>query len=194
MELFKKLFRPFDDGSIFKFIVVLLFVLGALAALLNAAVMDFNLLRMLKEARFLMGMAVIVLAAAIALASLGQALVLAFRGAAEVLLQRDEKYSLVRLFAKVLRTAGESYFLFLLLLSPGGCLAIWLGGADIASLIPVPGAEAAGGTFLAGLFLLVAGVLVGPAQLFVTYLVAELVELLASIANDVSAMRAAKGA
>jgi hypothetical protein len=192
MDLLKKVFQPFDDGFIFKWIVVALFVLSAVAATLNALALDYGLLRFLGEAKFLAGVALLVLAGAILLASLAQASIVLYRGAWEVICLKAEKHSLVRLFARVLRVAGEAYFLFFIVLAPGGCLAVWLGGTDILGQVPMPGLRETSGAFMGGLLVLVLGILLAAAQLFVAYFLAEVVELLASIANDVAALRKAR--
>jgi hypothetical protein len=192
MDVLKKAFQPFDDGFIFKWIVVALFVLSAVAAILNALALDYGLLRFLGEAKFLAGVAMLVLAGAMLLASLAQAAILLYRGAWEVLCLKAEKYSLVRLFSKVLRVAGEAYFLFFIVLAPGGCLAVWLGGTDLVGQVPMPGLREASGAFMGGLLVLVLGILLAAAQLFVAYFLAEVVELIASIANDVAALRKAR--
>jgi hypothetical protein len=192
MDVLRKVFQPFDDGFIFKWIVVVLFVLSALAAILNALALDYGLLRNLAEAKFLTGVAMLVLAGAMLLASLAQALILLYRGAWEVLCLKAERYSLVRLFSKALRVIGEAYFLFFVVIAPGGCLAVWLGGTELLGQVPIPGLREASGAFMGGLLVLVLGILLAAAQLFVAYFLAEVVELLASIAGDVAALRKAR--
>jgi hypothetical protein len=197
MESIKRLFRVFDEGAFFKWIVVVLFALGALLTLLSAIALDIRLLKLLKRASFFDGVGWIVLAGGVLLACLAQIAILLFRGSYEISKIRQPRYSLLSLFSKSIRAVSESYLLLYIIIAPFACLATWLGGLDVLPRVPYPVFSAAiffltESTFLSGLIVFVYGVALALAQLFIAYLVAELIELLPAIAADVASIRQSK--
>jgi hypothetical protein len=191
MEAVRRAFRVFDDGIIFRWVVVCLFVVTALAALVGAVATDFGLLSLLRDATFLHGVALLVLAATLLMGGVAMAAVILFRGAYEVVSRKAEKYALVPLITRMLRVGSEAGFFYFILISPGTCLAVWLGGMGMTAYTAIP-ALPAGSTFFGGILALLAGVATAFVLLCAGYLVAELLELLVSVANDVSAIRAGK--
>jgi hypothetical protein len=197
MESIKRLFRVFDEGAFFKWIIVVLFALGALLTLIIAVKLDFRLLKLLKSSSFFDGVGWIVLAGGVLLACLVQIAILLFRGSYEISRIRQPRYSIIALFAKSIRAISESYLLRYIILAPFACLATWLGGLDVRSRAPFPFLSDSSylltySTFLSGLVVLVFGVVLALAQLIVAYFVAELIELLPAIASDVAAIRQSK--
>jgi hypothetical protein len=197
MNSIKRLFRVFDDGAVFKWIVVVLFALCALATLFKAVKQDYAVLKLLKHASFFDGVGWIVLAGGFLLASLFQVAILLYRGTYEVSQIKLPRYSLLALVAKAIRALSESYLLLYLVLAPFGCLATWLGGLDVIANIPFPNFTPwavliARNAFFTGLYVLVFGIALALGQLVVSYFVAEFIEAFSAIATDVAAIRQGK--
>jgi hypothetical protein len=192
MNSIKRLFRIFDNGVIFKWIVVALFVLSALLCLIYTVLLDYSFLKQLKDASFFLGTGLVILALGTLLACLIQVAILLYRGAYEVSRIRESHYSIMSLFAKALRATSESVMFYFVILAPIACLATWLGGTYIVALLPFPGMQSAGGAFLAGLLVLLTLIALALGQLFMSYFVAEMVEMIPAIAGDVAAIRSAK--
>lgn len=192
MDAVRRLFRVFDDGRIFKWIVVCLLALqGLVLATVNVHT-SYLLVRRLGDVTFLVGLAAVILVLALLLATLLALVVLGLRGIAEVVAHKAERYSPLALCARVLRVDGEAALFYLLVLAPAGCLVTWLSGAALAVYLPFPPAYAASGTFFFGLAVLLGGALWAVVLVFAAYLLAELLELLPAVAGDVAAIRASK--
>ncbi|MBN2371559.1 MAG: hypothetical protein JXO72_13845 [Vicinamibacteria bacterium] len=197
MESIKRLFRVFDEGAFFKWIIVVLFALGALLTLLNAAALDFRLLKLLKHSSFFNGVGWIVLSGGVLLACLAQIAILLFRGSYEISRVRQPRYSILALIAKSIRAVSESYLLLFGILAPFACLATWFGGLEVLPKVPYPIFSAAiffitENVFLSGLLVFVYGIVLALAQLVAAYCVAELIDLMPAIAGDVAAIRQSK--
>lgn len=122
-------------------------------------------------------------------------------GVVQVLLYRagkvsgleDSSFTAIPIVSHFARAAGESYAVMGMAVALGGCVFIWLAGFDPTRMLGgwgsfFPGVEA-GNTFLSGLVFLVSTVVVVVLNLFFAYLVAELIVVLADIANNTRALR-----
>jgi hypothetical protein len=192
MDALRRFFRLFDEGAVFKWILVSLFVLEALLLLIHSLRRAYGLLRTLGEARFLDGLAAVILALAVLLGLLLALLVLLYRGAFEVASLRSQNYSVLSLFAKSLRVNGEAALFFLVVLAPAGCLAIWLSSGALSGFLPFAPILFSSSTFLAGLVALVGGILHALLFVFVAYLAAEICDWLPAVAADIATIRASK--
>jgi len=193
MKALRRFFGVFDEGIVFKWIVVGLFVLEALLLLIFGVRSAYGLLRMLGDVKFLAGLGAVILVLGLLLATLLALAIVGYRGVYEVAKKKAERYSPLALWAKVLRVNGEATLFYLLVLGPAGCLATWLSSGRLARFLPFPPAFMATGTFSLGLAVLLGGILYAALIVFVAYLVAEVFELLPAVAADVTAIRAAKG-
>lgn len=192
MDALRRFFGMFDQGVIFKWIVVVLFVIQALVMIVFGLHSVYRLLRLLGDVKFLAGVAVLVLVAALLLATLVAVVILGYRGVYEIAARKDARYSVLALGAKVLRVDGEAAFFYLVILAPFGCLATWLSSAGLTHYLPFPPAYVASSTFWIGLSVLLGGILYGVVLVFLAYLVAELLDLLPAIGANVAAIRASK--
>ncbi len=118
MDAVRRFFRVFDEGAIFKWIVVCLFVLQGLLLLSVNLRTSYLLVRRLGDVTVLFGLAIVVLVLALLLATLLALVVLGLRGVVEVIALKPERYSPLRLCAKLLRVDGEAALFFLLVLAP----------------------------------------------------------------------------
>jgi hypothetical protein len=182
----------FDDGVIFKWIVVALFAIEALVVVVYGLHSTWQLLRLLGDVKFLVGLAILVYVIALLVATLLAVIILGYRGVYEAANRQAAKFSVLSLWAKVLRVNGEAALFYLIFLAPAGCLAIWLSGATLTDFLPFPPAFMATGTFSLGVAVLLGGLLHALVIVFLAYLVAEICELLPAIGADVAAIRAAK--
>jgi len=149
MDAVRRFFRVFDEGAIFKWIVVCLFVLQGLLLLSVNLRTSYLLVRRLGDVTVLFGLAIVVPGAG---PPAGDALGArhprpAWRRRGHR--QKSERYSPLRLCAKLLRVDGEAALFFLLVLAPAGCLVTWLSSAELTSYLPFSPAYVAAGTFLA---------------------------------------------
>jgi hypothetical protein len=192
MDALRRFFRVFDQGVVFKWIVVCFFVLEGVLLLLVNVLWAYRLVRLLGDARFLEGVGAVVLALALLLAAFLAIVILAYRGAYATATVRAEKYSLLSLVARALRANGEAALFYLLVLAPAGCLATWLSEARLTGRLPFPPAYEAAGTFLLGVGVLLGGILYALVLAFLGYLVAEVCDILHGLAGDVAAIRASK--
>jgi hypothetical protein len=192
MEALRRFFRMFDEGSVFKWIVVCLFVLQGLALLVTNLRTCYYLVRQLGDVTFLVGLAAVILVLALLLSTLLVLAILGFRGVYDVATRQAESYSPLSLWAKVLRVDGEAALFYLLVLAPAGCLATWFSSAGMMRYLPFPPAYAASSTFGLGLAVLLGGILWGFVLVFAAYVVAEILDLLPAIAGDVAVIRASK--
>jgi hypothetical protein len=192
MDPLRRFFRLFDDGVIFKWLVVCLFALAAILGVVLNATKAYQLARLLGDLQFLPGLGALVLAAALLLGTFLAVLVLGYRGAYAVATRQAAKHSLLSLWAAVLRVVGEAALFYLIVVAPAGCVAIWLSSAELLSYVPFPPAYVAEGAFLIGVFVLLGGIIYGLLIAFVAYILAEICELLPALGADVAAIRAAK--
>lgn len=189
MQFLRSVFNVLDNRTFFRWITISLFGISAIGILLFSMVIDFNLMQQVADSRFAYGLALIVFGLSALAACASSAFVLVYRGAYEIYNSKSEAYSLIPLFSRVIRTCSEAYLVFAMVASPGACLSIWIGGAQFVSEIPVLGVDLGGAAFVVGILTALYGLFSGIAQLCLSYLFAEVIELLASVANDVRALR-----
>jgi hypothetical protein len=192
MDAVRRIFRVFDDGVVFKWLVVCLFALEALIVIVSSLGSSYRLLRLLRDVRFLEGLADVILVGAFLLAALLVVVILSLRGVAEVITWQGPKYSPLSLCAKVLRVNGEASLLWLLVLAPAGCLAAWLSGGQLIGVLPFSLAYSTSGTFLVGVAVLLSGLLYALLTCFLAYLLAEILDWIPAVAANVAAIRNAK--
>jgi len=192
MDAVRRFFRVFDDGIVFKWLVVCLFVIEALIVVVASLTSSYRLLRLLRDLRFLEGLADVILVGAFLLGALLMVVILALRGVFEVVGWQASTYSPLSLCAKVLRVNGEASLFCLLVLAPAGCLAAWLSGPDLIGALPFSLAYSTTGTFLLGVAVLLSGWLYALLTFFVAYLLAEMLDWLPAVAANVAAILNAK--
>lgn len=109
----------------------------------------------------------------------------------------DSPFTAIPIVSHFARAAGETYAVLGVAVALGGCVFIWLSGGGPA---PLPGGWGAffpgmegGNTFVAGLLFLVSTGVLAALNLFLAYLVAELIVVLADIADNTRALLEAGG-
>ncbi len=192
MEAVRRFFRAFDQGHIFKWIVVCLLILQGLVLLAVTVRALYYLLRGLTDVTFLYGAATVVLVLATLLAMLLALAVIVLRGVIEVARLQAERYSTLSLWAKLLRVDGEAALFYLLPLAPAGCVVTWLSSAGLTHALPFSPAWSPSGTFFLGVAVLVGGILWALVSVFLAYVLAEILEFIPTITADLAALRAAK--
>ncbi len=195
MDALRRFFRVFDLGIVFKWIVVCFLALEALVLLIVDLRTVYRLVRELGEARFLDGVAAVILALALLLGALLAIVILAYRGVYAVATSQGEKYSLLPLLARALRANAEAALFYLIVLAPAGCLATWLSDVfPFGGVLPFGSAFSTSSRFLLGVGILLGGILYALLVAFLGYLAAEVCDLVHDLAADVAAIRASKTA
>jgi len=196
MELFRKLFRAIDDGSLFRSALTVLFVLCALGWIAQALILGALLIRGMKYAQGATVFGLLLLAITVIASGAGAVMVLFVRGVSRMGEVRGPNM-IVPLLARFIRVISEAWFVALIVIAAGGTLAVLFGGSEISQSIPLFGVrylQSIENHLLGSIALFILALIVAIAQLIVFYAVAELLETLAGIANDVNAIRAKKEA
>lgn len=137
----------------------------------------------------------IVFALLLGAALMGVVQVLWYR-ADEVSALEDSPLTAIPIVSQFARAAGETYAVLSVAVGLGGCVFIWLSDLDPRWLLGgwgnlFPGMEA-GNAFASGILFLVSVWVFAALNLFFFYVVAELIVVLADIANNVRALREAR--